>query len=109
MTVIVLTGPLNSKPTNKSYLCLTGLAEWSEPSGGMFLWLKLHVPDTYKLITVKAREKGVLFVPGNAFVLDSSQPCPYVRASYSMSSAEQMDKVYYTFSRNIRKCTFGHM
>ena len=73
--------------------CLTGLAEWSEPSGGMFLWLKLHVPDTYKLITVKAREKGVLFVPGNAFMLDSSEPCPYVRASYSMSSAEQMDKV----------------
>ena len=75
------------------YLYLTGLAEWSEPSGGMFLWLKLHVPDTYKLITVKAREKGVLFVPGNAFMLDSSEPCPYVRASYSMSSAEQMDKV----------------
>ena len=75
------------------YIYLTGLAEWSEPSGGMFLWLKLHVPDTYKLITVKAREKGVLFVPGNAFMLDSSEPCPYVRASYSMSSAEQMDKV----------------
>ena len=73
--------------------CLPGLADWSEPSGGMFLWLKLHVQDTYKLITVKAREKGVLFVPGNAFMLDSSQPCPYVRASYSMSTAEQMDKV----------------
>ena len=45
------------------------------------------------MITVKAREKGVLFVPGSAFMLDSSQPCPYVRASYSMSTAEQMDKV----------------
>ena len=45
------------------------------------------------MITVKAREKGVLFVPGSAFMLDSSQPCPYVRASYSTCTAEQMDKV----------------
>lgn len=82
---------------------MTGLADWSEPSGGMFLWLKLHVADTYKLITVKAREKGVLFVPGNAFMLDSSQPCPYVRASYSMSTAEQMDKAFERLADLVRE------
>lgn len=82
---------------------LTGLAEWSEPSGGMFLWLKLNIPDTYKMITVKAREKGVLFVPGSAFMLDSSQPCPYVRASYSMSTAEQMDKAFERLADLVRE------
>ncbi|KAL3868764.1 hypothetical protein ACJMK2_041529 [Sinanodonta woodiana] len=70
---------------------LTGLAEWSEPSGGMFLWLKLNVPDTFKMITVKAREKDVLFVPGNAFMLDDQAPSQYVRAAYSVCTAEQMD------------------
>lgn len=59
----------------------------------MFLWLKLNVPDTFKLITVDAREREVLFVPGNAFQVDESQPCQYVRASYSTCSPQQMDQV----------------
>lgn len=59
----------------------------------MFLWMKLNVPDTYKMITVKAREREVLFVPGNAFQLDGTQPCQYVRASYSMCTEEQMNTV----------------
>ncbi|XP_045158771.2 kynurenine/alpha-aminoadipate aminotransferase, mitochondrial-like [Mercenaria mercenaria] len=73
---------------------LTGLAEWNEPSGGMFLWLKLNVKDTYELITVKARERDVLFVPGNAFQVDATQPCQYVRASYSLCSEEQMNTAF---------------
>jgi len=74
-------------------LSFSGLAEWSEPSGGMFLWLKLDVPDTFKLITVEARARDVLFVPGNAFQLDDTKPCQYVRASYSTCSEEQMNLV----------------
>lgn len=73
---------------------LTGLAEWNEPSGGMFLWMRLNVPDTYTMITVKAREREVLFVPGNAFQLDGNQPCQFVRASYSMCTEEQMNMAF---------------
>ena len=41
---------------------LTGLAEWTEPSAGMFLWLKLvGISDTKSLIEEKARKKEVLF------------------------------------------------
>ncbi|KAL4236869.1 hypothetical protein ACF0H5_005254 [Mactra antiquata] len=82
---------------------LNGLAEWSEPSGGMFLWLKLNVPDTFELITVKAREKEVLFVPGNAFQIDGSKPCQYVRASYSTCSEEQMDMAFSRLASLIRE------
>ncbi len=35
----------------------------------------------------------VLFVPGNGFMADSSAPCEYVRASYSIASPENIDKV----------------
>ncbi|KAJ8306399.1 hypothetical protein KUTeg_016944 [Tegillarca granosa] len=71
---------------------LTGIAEWNVPTGGMFIWIKLpNVKDTFKLISVKAREKEVLFVPGNAFMLDDQAPCQYIRASYSLSTPEQMD------------------
>ena len=75
-------------------LSFLGLAEWFDPSGGMFLWMKVpHVKDTFKLISEKARAKEVLFVPGNAFMVDSSHPCQYLRASYSLVSTEQMDMV----------------
>jgi len=35
----------------------------------------------------------VLFVPGNAFMIDSSLPCPYLRASFSVATREQIDLV----------------
>lgn len=82
---------------------LKGLAEWSEPTGGMFLWLKVNVPDTYKMITVKARAKEVLFVPGNAFQIDDSLPCQFIRASYSLCSAEDMDMAFERLAALIRE------
>ncbi|XP_071951457.1 kynurenine/alpha-aminoadipate aminotransferase, mitochondrial-like isoform X2 [Antedon mediterranea] len=72
---------------------LTGLAEWSTPRGGMFIWFRLlGVDDTYDLITKKAVEKEVLFVPGISFCTDDSKPSPYVRACYSVATDEQMDE-----------------
>ena len=72
-----------------------GLAEWSVPSGGMFLWIRLlNVKDTFTLITEKARAAEVLFVPGQVFMIDESAPSPYIRASYSLVSPADMDKVH---------------
>ncbi|KAL5022207.1 hypothetical protein ScPMuIL_001362 [Solemya velum] len=83
---------------------LTGLAEWSTPTGGMFLWLKLlNVEDSFRMITVKAPEKEVLFVPGSAFMVDDTKPCPFVRASYSNVTAEQMDKAFERLAELIRE------
>ena len=71
-----------------------GLAEWSVPSGGMFLWIRLlNVKDTFTLISEKARAAEVLFVPGQVFMIDQSAPSPYIRASYSLVSPADMDKV----------------
>ena len=77
---------------NMKYL-FTGLAEWTVPSGGMFIWFKLNVEDTFELITVKARAKSVLFVPGNAFFVNEKDKSPYIRASYSSCTEAQMDEV----------------
>ncbi|XP_068125390.1 kynurenine/alpha-aminoadipate aminotransferase, mitochondrial isoform X1 [Hyperolius riggenbachi] len=71
---------------------LSGLAEWHSPSAGMFLWMKIKgVPDTHQMIMQKALSKEVLLVPGSAFNVDSSKPSSYVRASFSLSTQEQMD------------------
>jgi DNA-binding transcriptional MocR family regulator len=60
----------------------------------MFLWIKLlSVKDSFSLITEKARAAEVLFVPGQVFMIDESAPSPYIRASYSLVSPEDMNTV----------------
>ena len=44
---------------------LTGLAEWTTPTAGMFAWIKLNgVEDSEQLIMQKAIDEKVLMVPG---------------------------------------------
>eukprot|EP01119_Soliformovum_irregulare_P018352 TRINITY_DN5602_c1_g2_i1.p1 TRINITY_DN5602_c1_g2~~TRINITY_DN5602_c1_g2_i1.p1 ORF type:complete len:432 (-),score=141.26 TRINITY_DN5602_c1_g2_i1:38-1333(-) len=70
---------------------LTGLAEWSPPAAGMFLWLKLlGVEDTTDLIKKKAVAEKVLMIPGKSF-LPSPDKSPYVRASFSVATFEEME------------------
>ena len=43
---------------------LSGLAEWTRPAAGMFLWLKLLVvPDADEILD-KLKDAGVVVVPG---------------------------------------------
>ncbi|KAI8073257.1 pyridoxal phosphate-dependent transferase [Gongronella butleri] len=73
---------------------LTGLAEWSEPDSGMFVWLRLlgGITDTQKLIVEKAVANKVLAMPGEAFLPTTGEPSPNIRLSYSNISAENMDE-----------------
>jgi len=71
---------------------LKGLAEWNTPVAGMFVWFKLlSIDDSFSLIMEKAVSKKVLLVPGQHFMPDN-KPCPYVRASYSIASPEEMEE-----------------
>jgi len=71
---------------------LTGLAEWNTPSAGMFVWIKLlNIADSDKLITEKAVNAKVLFLPGKAFSANKV-PSPYVRASFSTATTEEIDE-----------------
>uniref|UniRef100_A0A674ICB1 Kynurenine/alpha-aminoadipate aminotransferase, mitochondrial n=1 Tax=Terrapene triunguis TaxID=2587831 RepID=A0A674ICB1_9SAUR len=72
---------------------LKGLAEWNIPTAGMFLWIKIKgISNSYQMIMENALERGVSLVPGQSFSIDSSAPTPYVRASYSFASPDQMDQ-----------------
>uniref|UniRef100_A0A8C9Z208 Kynurenine/alpha-aminoadipate aminotransferase, mitochondrial n=1 Tax=Sander lucioperca TaxID=283035 RepID=A0A8C9Z208_SANLU len=78
---------------------LKDVAEWHTPSAGMFLWIKLKgIADTQQLIMKKALEKEVLLVPGGVFMINSSDPCPYVRAAFSLSTPEQIDELHHLIS-----------
>lgn len=70
---------------------LQGLAEWNVPTAGMFLWIKLiGVHDTYDLISNRAVESKVLFVPGSVFD-PNNKPSSYVRAAYSTATPIEMN------------------
>ncbi|KAF4614086.1 hypothetical protein D9613_007470 [Agrocybe pediades] len=79
---------------------LTGLAEWSTPEAGMFFWFKLLLGDnegegeggdSETVIKTKAFEKGVLALPGTHF-LPNGGATPYVRASFSLTGKEDVDR-----------------
>ncbi|XP_040887059.1 kynurenine/alpha-aminoadipate aminotransferase, mitochondrial [Toxotes jaculatrix] len=83
---------------------LKGVAEWHTPSAGMFLWIKLKgIADTQQLIMEKALEKEVLLVPGGVFMINSGDPCPYVRAAFSLSTPEQIDEAFRRLSSLIKE------
>jgi len=64
--------------------------EWSLPLGGFFFWLKTPLKDTGKLLKKYVTTKKLLFVAGNAFVLDEEASC-FIRLSYSCVTEEQID------------------
>uniref|UniRef100_A0A8C1N645 Aminoadipate aminotransferase n=1 Tax=Cyprinus carpio TaxID=7962 RepID=A0A8C1N645_CYPCA len=77
-----------------NYVCLVNVAEWHPPMASVFLWIKLKgIKDTQLLIMERALEKEVLLVPGGVFNISSSDPCPYVRAAFSLSTPQQIDEV----------------
>lgn len=61
------------------------------PDGGMFLWADFPgIPDTTRLLAT-ALERGVAFVPGNAFTIDQ-RPDSKARFSYSTVAIDQIDE-----------------
>jgi kynurenine/2-aminoadipate aminotransferase len=81
---------------------LTGLCEWNCPMAGLFVWIKvLGVKDTYDLIQKKAFSAGVVMLPGRVFS-PTNEDSPYVRASFSIASPEQIDQALLRFSNILR-------
>jgi len=72
---------------------LTGLAEWYKPTAGMFLWIHVKVlKDVRHLVTEECIRRGVLFVTGHAYIVKQDVPCPYLRASFSLPTLQEIDE-----------------
>ncbi|KAG8960043.1 hypothetical protein FRC03_007120 [Tulasnella sp. 419] len=78
---------------------MTGLAEWTSPVAGMFVWFKLRLPptndspegDSEVVIVTKALEKKVLALPGTSFFANGRKTA-YVRVSFSMLGEDDTDE-----------------
>lgn len=66
-----------------------GIAHWTDPEGGFFLWLTFDSPvDTQRLFEVGLAE-GVAFIPGNAFSPEGRFPNA-LRLCFASSSPERI-------------------
>jgi 2-aminoadipate transaminase len=62
---------------------------FNRPEGGMFLWAELEPGIDTALLLPRARDLGVIFVPGAAFYSDGG-PCSALRLSYSSASPDAL-------------------
>ncbi|EEB09965.1 kynurenine/alpha-aminoadipate aminotransferase, putative [Pediculus humanus corporis] len=71
---------------------LTGLAEWNNPTAGMFLWIKVKgLPDTFNLVGNECIKHGVMLVMGHAYSVYKDKPSSYLRACFSLATPEQIE------------------
>jgi 2-aminoadipate transaminase len=75
---------------------------WNRPAGGMFLWLRL--PPSMKAIELlpRAVERGVAFVPGEAFYASDPDPRT-LRLSFVTATAQQIEQGVAALAQTIRE------
>ncbi|WP_134685705.1 MocR-like pyridoxine biosynthesis transcription factor PdxR [Brevibacillus migulae] len=66
-----------------------GIAEWTKPSGGFYIWLQLPAAVSLRELFEAALQEGILLNPGNLY---DSLAVSHLRLSYSYASLPDMEK-----------------
>ncbi len=67
-------------------------ARWTEPQGGMFIWVELPAEyDTAALLETAVSEERVAFIPGHAFAIPGHNVRNCLRLNFSNSTVEQIE------------------
>lgn len=66
------------------------LADWQTPAGGLFFWLQLKRPVDTRLLLPAAIQRGVAFMPGEAFYA-SDAALGTLRLNFSHAAEDEMD------------------
>ncbi|XP_033208130.1 kynurenine/alpha-aminoadipate aminotransferase, mitochondrial-like [Belonocnema kinseyi] len=83
---------------------LTGLAEWSTPKAGMFVWLKITaLEDVYDVVMKKCINQGLFVITGHAFNSDPTQKNQNMRICYSHVTEEEIEKGLSVLSNIIKE------
>jgi len=64
-------------------------AEWNEPKGGLFLWVKMPEGVDASELLMEAIRSGVAYIPGSNFFADPSIT-NYIRLNYSFPSEDDI-------------------
>lgn len=69
-----------------------GLARWEIPAGGLFFWLQLQQRLDTRTLLPAAIERGVAFMPGEAFFAESRESCGALRLNFSLAGDEEIER-----------------
>ena len=81
-------------------------AEWTQPVGGMFVWVRLPEGLNAQALLPKAVDAGMAFVPGAPFYADHPDPRT-LRLSFVTATPEQIDRGIAALGRVIRQAAGG--
>jgi 2-aminoadipate transaminase len=85
-------------------------AQWTRPSGGLFVWVKLPPGiDTEELVFQAVEEDRVAYIPGKAFVTDPDNRNydSYLRLSFARYGPELIEEGIVRLGRTLRKAVSG--
>ena len=77
-----------------------GMASWNCPSGGFYIWLRLHCRVPMDKVFSKALEAGILLNPGNMYDYRENHA---IRLSYAYAEPEKLNRALRTLSYIIEK------
>ncbi|TPX44128.1 hypothetical protein SeMB42_g02801 [Synchytrium endobioticum] len=91
------------------------VAEFVVPTSGMFIWIKVNLPDAFKPGIMKRIfdsliQNGVLVVPGMEFCPSGrkgNEDAPYFRAAFSYASDEDLERAMTILGRILRDLGCG--
>jgi DNA-binding transcriptional MocR family regulator len=78
------------------------MAQWTQPSGGMFFWLKLKAAVDTRPLLSQAIAQNVAFMPGEYFFLRPEQARGYLRLNFSHSNDQQTQQGLRTLAHIIQ-------
>ena len=81
-------------------------AEWTQPAGGMFVWVRLPEGLEAQALLPQAVEAGMAFVPGAPFYAHAPDPRT-LRLSFVTSTAEQIEQGMAALGRVVRDACAG--
>ncbi len=70
---------------------MDGVARWSEPEGGMFVWATLNGNIDTRMMREQAMRNGVAYVSGQAFTTNNTQKSS-MRLNFTFGSVEQIEE-----------------
>ncbi|XP_063985556.1 kynurenine/alpha-aminoadipate aminotransferase, mitochondrial-like [Diachasmimorpha longicaudata] len=83
---------------------LEGLAEWTVPNAGMFIWIKLKTShNALNLLMDKLIPNGVFMIPGSAFNYEDTPDDHHLRLCYSFSTEEEINRALEVLVRFLRE------
>ncbi|USG66703.1 PLP-dependent aminotransferase family protein [Brevibacillus ruminantium] len=75
------------------------IAEWQEPKGGFYIWLRLKQATSMKSLFSRALAKRILLNPG--YIYDYADSW-HLRISYAYASEEELESALYELSQLLR-------